>query len=183
MVLFEKRAYSQKFFKQIYNYLNSHCHKLNSGNFIHVYANDTGTVSSACYLVDQNRERQILRLIALMCSRLNYKMKDYMAFQKYSDQSFGFVHLVMNYCRALIPYMHYQVTYDTLKECLGTILEFVDGDSRSDQNTQEIIDEGVVSVCAGILNLHIFEGSENSQEDIVNPLLRVIEHNFTAIKS
>ena len=183
MVLFEKRAYSQKFFEQIYNYLNSHCHKLNSGNFIHVYANDTATVSSACYLVDENRERQMLRLIALMCSRLNYKMKDYMAHQKYSDQSFGLVQTVIDNCRSLIPYMHYQVTYDTLKECLGTILEFVDGDSRSDHNTQKVVEEGVVSICAGILDLHFFESSVSNQEDILDPLLRVIEHNFTAIKS
>lgn len=45
MVLFEKRAYSQKFFRQIHTFLVSNTHKLNSGNFIDVYGSYIGSVS------------------------------------------------------------------------------------------------------------------------------------------
>ena len=55
-----------------------------------------------CYFVNENREKQMLRMIALLCSRLNYQMKDYMNDQIHSDESFDLVHTTMNYPQSTI---------------------------------------------------------------------------------
>lgn len=178
MVLFEKRAYSQKFFKQIYTYLDSHTVKLNSGNFTHIYGSDTGSMADPCYLVDENRELQALRSIALLCSQLNYQLKDYMSDQVYSDESFDLVKTTMDYLKALLPYMHYHFQYETLLMCLQTVLEFVDGDHRSDVNTHNVIEYKFVSIAGAILNLNYFEVSNSDKQTSLNNIYNVVKHNF-----
>ena len=182
MVLFEKRAYSQKFFKQIHTYLVSSTLKLSTGNFINVYASDTGSVSDPCYFVNENIEKQMLRMIALLCSRLNYQMKEYMKDQIHSDGSFDLVLTTMDYLKALLPYMHYRIPYDTLFMCLQTVLEFVDGDQRSDINTHRVLEADIVRVATSILNLNYFEMTNSNKHVQIEGIYKVVKYNFDSIE-
>lgn len=65
--------------------------KLNTSNFVELCGNNFGTVDQASYLIDENRELQLLRIVSQMCSRLNYTMKNYMSNQSFSDQNFDLV--------------------------------------------------------------------------------------------
>jgi hypothetical protein len=183
LVLFEKRTFSSEFFYQIYTELTIYTRKLNSGNFKEEYARHKGSVLYGCYLIDENKEKQMLRLVSLMCSQLNYKMKDYMQEQTFSDTSFDLVTVIMEYTKALLPYMHYSTTFDTLLEGLQAVLEFVDGDSRSDLNTQKLIEMGIVSVAAAILNMNPYNDKSWDRKRDIQNIFEVVKFNFKSIKS
>lgn len=181
MILFEKRPYAQNFFKQLYTYLMSYSYKLNTGNHVEAYGSNFGSISKASYLINENREYQILRIIALACSRLNYAVKDYMSFQTYADQSYDLAEATTFCMKALLPYMHYQRTYDNLLMCLQVILEFVDGDARSDMNTQKVVDFEFITVAASILNLNYYNHPSNDHSMTLENLETTIKFNFTSL--
>lgn len=182
LILFEKRPYSHKFFKHVYTSLNSYAYKLNNTNFVDKLGDSYGSVSQPNYLIDEGREKQMLRIIDTMCSRLNYAMKNYMSIQKYSDQSYDLVEATITCMRALLPYMHYQVTYDNLLACLSTILEFVDGDSRSDYNTQNVLDLDFISLASSILNLNYYNPPSNYDDTLEN-IENVVKFNFLSLNN
>lgn len=178
LILFEKRAYSHKFFRQIYTYLMTHAKKLNTTNFVELHGKNFGTTSRAGYLIDDNRELQMLRMIALMSSRLNYTMKNYMANQIYSDSSYDLVYASTTYMKAILPYMHYQRTYDNLLMCMSVVLEFVDGDYRSDTNIQKVLDYDFIMMAASILNLNYFMPPDKNVEKTRENIESVVKFNF-----
>lgn len=110
-------------------------------------------------------------------------MKDYMEEQTFSDRSFDLVAAIMDYTKALLPYMHYHNTFNTLLESLQAILEFVDGDSRSDSNTQKLIEMGIVSVAAAILNMDHYNNKSGERHKDTENIFEVVKFNFKSIKS
>jgi len=66
LILFEKRPYSQRFFKQLFTYLMTYANKLDTSNFVELNGDHFGSVTKARYLIDENRELQILRITDMM---------------------------------------------------------------------------------------------------------------------
>ena len=67
--------------------------------------------------------------------------------------------------------------------CLQTVLEFVDGDQRSDSNTFKVIEAKFVHIAASILNLNFFNIPTSNQPVGENEIYRVVKHNFKSIKT
>jgi hypothetical protein len=105
MTLFEKRIYAHKFFKKLHIVLTSHTNKLNSGEFISMYAQESSPDATPAYFLDEGRQKQVLAVISGLCSQHNYSMKDYMRIQKHSPKNYNLLEATFSYLRALLPYM------------------------------------------------------------------------------
>ena len=105
-----------------------------------------------------------------------------MSSQIYSDTSYDLVEATFTCLRALLPYMHYQKTHDNLLMCLDVVLEFVDGDYRSDLNTQKVLDNNFMAMAASILNFNYYNPPTNDFEKTKEDLKSVIKFNFLTLK-
>lgn len=183
MVLFEKRAYSQKFFKQIHtSYIIDHIKKLNSGNFIEIYSRQTGTVTSASYLIDQNSEKQVLRFVNLLACSQDPQVREYLLKQRFSDKSYDLVEATLEYAKALLPYMYYSVTFDTLHMCLETIHNLIGNSAEGDSIRARVVEKDFVSIAEAVLNLNSFSTSEDKKGKI-STLSEAVVHNFKLISN
>lgn len=61
---------------------------------------------------------------------------------------------------------------------LNVVLEFVDGDARSDINTQKILDYNFIKVVAALLNFNYYDPQLNDYEENLKKIESVIKFNF-----
>ena len=120
------------------------------------------SVSDKCYWVNENLEKQIMVFMGLLCSRHNRCCQDYMREQENGSESFNFVQLSLNYCKAFLPYIHYPVAFDTFCSCMYTIFEFIDGGNST--NRDIMIKEGIIEIANAILKLEYY--IEDKEETI-----------------
>ena len=160
---FKNDSIAQNFFKQCYEFIELHKNKLTSGVLKDYYSQiyQTDEISQTCYIIDKNLEKQIIKLLKLLCTHDNTDMQNYIRFQDKSIKSYNLVILLTDYAYEFKSHLQYLAAYDTFISWMDALLEFIQGPNF---NNQEIlIQRKVADLCNNILKLE-YKDTKNSDE-------------------
>jgi hypothetical protein len=166
---FKNDSTSEHFFQQWFTYLNVHKAKLSKGSLRELYKskNYTDELSNACYLVDKNLEKQIVRMLRMLCFNSNAEMQNYMREQTNSTISYNMVSSLTQYAFEFLDHLQYPVAFDIFQNILDTLEEFVQGPNP--ENQEILVQHHFIELCNAILNLDYNEEMLNKIDDVETP--------------
>jgi hypothetical protein len=149
-------------------YLKILTQKINNGTLMKFYGrqNYTDELSPKSYYVDKNLEKQIIDFIKLLCKNGNSFFQNYMKRQINNSRSFNMIAIINDFSKELMTHLKYPVAFDTFISTLMSLLEFIQGPNRTNQNIL-IYNDFVSEIAKDILVLK-YHDDEKDLDDFIH---------------